>query len=472
MKKIISLILTTFTVAILFAAARPSLDGRAVVAEDGEMPKGLFARTIGYLPGDSVTVTNPANGNACDVLILGSIDASEGVAILLSPEAADRLAIRKDSNVQVKITKRTGSLDENVSGTATLSDEDDTDYNSGSLTEETAQAPEETNAPEEAPAPEAAEALAEETSVESSEVTSEEVAEEVAAEPVEVTEADSEYSDNSVMNADSFDNETPSEEVAAEVSAESVESAEPVEETPAEAVVVEAPAEEEKTELVAEEEIPEEAVPEELVEAEAPSLATVTPNDVVIPDNFEELAKDAGKAPVQEVVSESAPEEPAEEEPSVVEEASADEYAPIVLVPSEPNPPEETEVPAEVPVETPVESPVEIAAPVTETSPAIEIAPVESVTSANINFENFIKPSLKDLESGKYYVQIASLGQKENIESLLAKYTPKYPVVLVPLSNGKGYQVLVGPLTADEYGMIIERFQSYGFKDCFLRKIK
>jgi hypothetical protein len=457
MKKIISLILTTFTVAILFAAARPSLDGRAVVAEDGEMPKGLFARTIGYLPGDSVTVTNPANGNACDVLILGSIDASEGVAILLSPEAADRLAIRKDSNVQVKITKRTGSLDENVSGTATLSDEDDTDYNSGSLTEETAQAPEET------PAPEASEAVAEETSVESGEVP----ADEVAAEPVEVTEADSE---GLVMNADSFDNETPAEEVAAEVSAESVESAEPIEETPAEAVVVEAPAEEEKTELVAEEEIPEEAVPEELVEAEAPSLATVTPNDVVIPDNFEELANEAGKAPVQEVVSESAPEvsaeEPAEEEPA------ADEYAPIVLVPSEPNPPEETEVPAEVPVETPVETPVEIAASVTETAPAIEIAPVESVTSTDINFENFIRPSLKDLESGKYYVQIASLGQKVNIESLLAKYTPKYPVVLVPLSNGKGYQVLVGPLTADEYGMIIERFQSYGFKDCFLRKIK
>lgn len=457
MKKIISLILTTFTVAILFAAARPSLDGRAVVAEDGEMPKGLFARTIGYLPGDSVTVTNPANGNACDVLILGSIDASEGVAILLSPEAADRLAIRKDSNVQVKITKRTGSLDENVSGTATLSDEDDTDYNSGSLTEETAQAPEET--PEE----EVADVPAEETASEESIVSG---VEEVAAEPVEVTEADSE---GPVMNADSFDNETPAEEVAAEVSAESVESAEPVEETPAEAVVVEVPSEEEKSELVAEEEIPEEAVPEELVEAEAPSLATVTPNDVVIPDNFEELANEAGKAPVQEVVSESAPEVPAEEE------ASADEYAPIVLVPSEPNPPEETEVPPEVPVETPVEIAVSVTetTPVTETAPAIEIAPVqESAAPSDINFEDFIKPSLKDLESGKYYVQIASLGQKENIESLLAKYTPKYPVVLVPLSNGKGYQVLVGPLTADEYGMIIERFQSYGFKDCFLRKIK
>ena len=107
MKKLISFLLSCLTLSVLFAAARPSLDGRAVVADENEMPKGLFARTIGYLPGDSVTVTNPANGSTVDVLILGSIDASEGVAILLSPEAASRLAIRKDSNVQVKITKRT-----------------------------------------------------------------------------------------------------------------------------------------------------------------------------------------------------------------------------------------------------------------------------------------------------------------------------------------------------------------------------
>ena len=47
MKRFVSLVLTVFTVAVLFAAARPSLDGRAVVCEEGEMPKGLFARTIG-----------------------------------------------------------------------------------------------------------------------------------------------------------------------------------------------------------------------------------------------------------------------------------------------------------------------------------------------------------------------------------------------------------------------------------------
>ena len=122
MKKIISLILTVCTVGILFAAARPSLDGRAVVAETGAMPKGLFARTIGYLPGDSVSVTNPATGSTVDVLVLGAIDPSEGVAILLSPEAAQALNIKKDSNVQVKITKREGSLEDSVYGTAVLAE--------------------------------------------------------------------------------------------------------------------------------------------------------------------------------------------------------------------------------------------------------------------------------------------------------------------------------------------------------------
>src|SRR5574344_3092309 len=124
MKKFISFCVTLFAVATLFAAARPSLDGRALVADDGAMPKGLFARTVGYLPGDSVTVTNPATGATVDVLILGAIDPSEGVAILLSPEAADKLQIKKDANVQVKITKRTGKLDETVSGTAVIAETD------------------------------------------------------------------------------------------------------------------------------------------------------------------------------------------------------------------------------------------------------------------------------------------------------------------------------------------------------------
>ncbi len=128
MRKTAVFILTIFLSASLFAVARPSLDGRAVVADEGTMPKGLFARTVGYLPGDSVTVTNPATGSSVDVLILGAIDPSEGVAILLSPQAADALRIKRNSNVQVKLTKRAGNLDANASGSAVLDSYEDFAY--------------------------------------------------------------------------------------------------------------------------------------------------------------------------------------------------------------------------------------------------------------------------------------------------------------------------------------------------------
>ena len=40
------------------------------------------------------------------------------------------------------------------------------------------------------------------------------------------------------------------------------------------------------------------------------------------------------------------------------------------------------------------------------------------------------------------------------------------------MANGKTKQVLVGPVTMDEYKVVLERFKSYGFKDAFLRKVK
>lgn len=124
MKRFFCKILLVCLTACLFAAARPSLDGRAVVADRGDMPEGLFAKTVGYLPGDSVSVTNPTSGITIEILVLGAIDPSEGVAILLSPEAAEKLGIQKNSNIQVKITKRTGQLDVAVKGTAVLAHSD------------------------------------------------------------------------------------------------------------------------------------------------------------------------------------------------------------------------------------------------------------------------------------------------------------------------------------------------------------
>ena len=81
-------------------------------------------------------------------------------------------------------------------------------------------------------------------------------------------------------------------------------------------------------------------------------------------------------------------------------------------------------------------------------------------------------PSLKDLESGKYYIQIAVYSADENILDVINKYGTNYPITLVPMAGGNKKQVLVGPVTMDEYKVVLERFKSYGFKDAFLRKVK
>ena len=105
---------------LMFASFSPSLDGRAVVVENGEFPQGLFAKTVGYLPGDIITVTNIAGDKTVDLLVIGALDPSEGVAIMLSPEAAKEMGIDKSSNNIVKITKRSGQ-DERVYGNAVIS---------------------------------------------------------------------------------------------------------------------------------------------------------------------------------------------------------------------------------------------------------------------------------------------------------------------------------------------------------------
>ncbi|MCH5294236.1 MAG: SPOR domain-containing protein, partial [Treponema sp.] len=76
----------------------------------------------------------------------------------------------------------------------------------------------------------------------------------------------------------------------------------------------------------------------------------------------------------------------------------------------------------------------------------------------------------QDLQKGSYYVQIATMTRAENINELLETYS-KYPVVLVPAAGG-AYRVLVGPLSVDEYGVVLAKFRAFGFKDAFLRHIK
>ena len=67
--------------------------------------------------------------------------------------------------------------------------------------------------------------------------------------------------------------------------------------------------------------------------------------------------------------------------------------------------------------------------------------------------------SLNELEAEKYYIQIATLRDDENILEIVNKYGNKYPITIVPTANG-AKQVLVGPVTLDEYGTVLARFKA------------
>lgn len=492
MKKIISLMLTVFTVAIIFAAARPSLDGRAVVCEEGELPKGMFAKTIGYLPGDSVTVTNPANSTSVDVLILGSIDSSEGIAIMLSAEAAEKLAIKKDSSVQVKITRRTGSVDESVSGTAVLAGDGETSeqpeepeaaenpvpetdsVTEGTFEEEISQENEGENPSleEETPAlePEISENFEADLPEDGPETLTEDLTESVEPESFEtVSETEPEETENfqeiaegtEETEEESFTPEESFTETDTEVSA-----AEPVDADffDSEAALTE---EQPEADLFTDDSefAGEEPAPEEAFEAKKLSEVQSEEEEPFKAENF------AGFDEPENEVEAELETEP-EKSLAVEEVIGSDEaeYAPIILSPAQPNPPEEQPEPvAEDEVSEPeVQEPEKQQVP--EQKPSLQTA-VEAETSPAAAYENFLTTEA-ELKKGMYYLQIATLSSEENLSNLVNKYGSKYPLAVIRLENKKAWRVLVGPLTADEFGMIKERFEAYGFKDAFLRKIK
>lgn len=450
----------------VFASSSPSLDGRAVVAESGTFPKGFFAKTVGYLPGDSISVTNPMNSRQVNVLVIGSLDASEGVAILLSPESAEALAIKKDSNNIVKLTKRSGTVDKVANGTAVITNplrEAEEDFES-----------------EIAEAEEIEEEAAEITIAEEEEEIFEEA--EIAAVEEEIFDEIPEESEVAVAEEEEIFDEIPEE-------AEIVEAEDSFDEIPEEKVEVAEVLEEDEEaadeivyELVDEYYIPDDLeedlkadepldeIPEERVEfASEMEEAEDAPNEIVyerieddyISEDSDEVAK--ADEPFEEIPEESAESESSSEDVYIAEsevaeenvEVAEDEYEAIVLVPAEANPPESDESESDDEIAAPVVAKNEIATPPAE-------MPVASKGDAT-----YLK-SAAELEARKYYVQIAVYSQIENVEQLDARYGGRYPLTV--LDEGARKTVLVGPLGMDEYGTVLERFKLFGFRDAFVRQ--
>lgn len=512
MKKLFVVILSVLLSGTFFTSFSPSLDGRAVVAPEGAMPKGVFAKTVGYLPGDSISVTSLSAKKTVDILVIGSIDSSEGVAILLSPEAAELLGLSKDANNVVKITKRSGQLDEAVAGTAVIGgkvENDESDFEPEEIvseSENTAGTEKDSDSVEEISAEKAEggekDDYSEET-VEPEPVESVEAAEnpapETEIEPEVIDEAvphDSEDLENS--GAESSEEAVPSEplESAEEIPEEKVPSKEDSVE-PEKIDATDAPEEDELSENSGEipvpvEECPEEVEPDEKLEpAEGDDLsesvekieATDEPaaeepepenesvsvdDDVVSETPFEEESVSADELPEMNAENSEPVENERPETGPLSEENSEESYEPIVLVPAESNPPESAGKPAEVYKNEVSAKPAENA----ENKEKERATEGKKPGASKKSLEKYKVSSLKELESGKYYIQIAVLADENNLKNTVSKFEKQYPVTLVPLASGKATQVMIGPLGMDEYGAVLNRFKKSGYKDAFLRKIK
>ena len=519
MKKFLSGILFLLISVFIFADSSASIEGVIEVAGKDDLPAGYFGKAAGYLPGDSVSITNPNTGITLQILNLGTLDASGGIAILISEESAKSLGIERNSGVKVKLAPRSGYFDETVSGSAVLDEK--TLPAEKAETAEISSEPAVQSEPEVANQPAETAAVAAEVApvavagvplIADTEDNGEEEEAEVSAVEDELpAENEDDFSDEEIAadeepSVESVEEETepvvveapapieecevPEEALADEVpeepyedyesvedgfleSKEAVEQPSPAEESEEEAVTVEEPspieeeAEDSPEEEDAEPVVVEEPQPEE--EAEAPTedeieeeAITVEEPSPIEDDSATEEKQAEEVSEPDEVVEEPAAEPEAQGEPEIhsSDEDESSDYAPIILVPSEP------------------ESPEPSATASAEDEP-IEIVPVESVPEEKksepeplhseypVNIQNHVVSSESALASNCYYVQIATMGNIKNIENLLVKYS-KYPISLIPA--GKNYRVLVGPLSVDEYGAVLAKFKDAGFKDAFVRK--
>ena len=477
--KKIFILLAVLSSCFLFASFSPSLDGRAVVVNEGEMPSGLFAKTVGYLPGDTIIVSNVDGTSSVEILVIGSLDASEGVAIMLSPEAASAIGIDKKDNNIVKITKRSDK-DERCTGTAVIakSAEIENEVVDDEKIEETS--------PENEILPPVEETFTENVQTEESAET-EEVLQPTEEAFVEDIPTEETFTEEEVLPETE---ETPTEDIPTEIESEEIavdelselENPEEKEEVlqPTEEVFVEdIPQEEIFTEeevLPETEETPTEDIPIEIEseEIESEEIAADELSELENPEEKEEVLQPTEEAFVEDIPQEEIfteeevlpeTEETLAEKTPTEEKSDSEEYEAIVLIPIEP----EENISSEEKSEE--EIVIENLKDETEKSD-IKIVESEKKVEKESVIEKYKVESLDELEKGSYYIQIVVLKEESNIQKIVDEYGNNYPITIVPLKNKSAYQVLIGPISMDEYGTVLNRFKSYGYKDAFLRKIK
>jgi hypothetical protein len=196
---------------------------------------------------------------------------------------------------------------------------------------------------------------------------------------------------------------------------------------------------------------------EPTVDPEVPATAEVVDTNEEIPQ-----AETAWLVPEPEAEEISSvpeePEIPVETEP---------EYT---LVPADERPPEEDIEPEGSyfidPVPAYGETKEDVPDPWADDGSSIEAPPVYSTPSV------FSVPTVGQLESGKYYLQIGAFSKAESVEREIARIERSYPLAVQYAGSTEKplYRILVGPLNHGESGAMLQNFKTRGYKDAFIRK--
>lgn len=472
--------------AVFFiSASKPSLDGRALVASPGELPPGLYVKAAAFLPGDTVLITNPAAKVSIEALVFGTFSPSEGVAVILSPEAADVLLITKDSNSIVQLTKSGGDTEHSVLAKAfdktspPVSAEEPADdsvpyenYVKSEVPAKTepvtpevqdgqtadvvepaeasvpiAQEPEhiaQTDTAETVSQTEVASGEAASSAVTSKEVASSEAASTEASSPEESFETEQVFT----PFADIASSKVPEPESAAE---------NPPAEIPAETAELSAVPEEEPSPIA----VSEAVYDEPLVETTVSSASdTETPIDEQPAESEVPLYTEA--------------EQPLYTETEIPEAEEAQSLSePNILITAEDNPPV---------FEESVESDEDFVAPKNDLPDYFTSSQEDEASfnekplySENVYFDtdSHLIDGIDAFGKGSYCIQLATYKNKAYIAEVFEKYGDKYPIRLLKSEKiPEAYQVLIGPLNKDEYPVILKRFVSRGFKDAFVRSVR
>ncbi len=420
MKKTIALIISIFILSFIHGAS--VWEGAAGIASNSDFPtQGNYILSNAFPKHTVVEITNLENGITIQAEVTGPLGTS-GVLAAVSPEAAKNLSLRSGSVSRVRVRIPFTSAENLVFDNSFQNNDPDVN-------------------------PQAAIAFDKarygETEVSEDEEWLGYVPEQVFTDEMVAQE----NSGEGTQGVGPEENIVPEEVITA--SEEAIENKKAIEgETEIEAAKGSSEIRDEKTESV---EVV--LIPPEEIETEDEDEIIVLSDDSLVPETPEtsELP-DAEKVADDVIIS---------DEPELV--VSFDDSQIEINRENQPVLPD-----SEVVAETDVDSDF-IAKEEDIIIPETPVIADESTVKGNI--DEYVSETPDTLEKG-IYIQIAALQDSKTLDEVCGKYGEDYPIKLVELqNNGKNLvRVLIGPVNRDEYGAVLERFKSFGFKDAFVSR--